>query len=359
MKKSICYLVLFCMREFAIGQVIPLNENDPPESVPSGIYHQVCPASCVEGWKYGYGVKLSVFENNHRNFEIMNTHKDHTSTLAFRTYDGVTSEWTEWKEFLHSGFNTDFELHYDRYLSSSRNNGDGVVNLIGFDNANVFHIGQETNWIDLIEIHNPVQINDVLDIKSEGDGVSVLKLSTERPWRFVQTGSADLAMLSLQSSVDDKDFFIRSQNGTVTTQFRASNTPSKNRIHLAPEGGRVIIGEDGMDLNWGDKYQLIVDGKVISEEIDIVPEVNSVPDYVFEDSYELRDLENVKEFIKKNKHLPDVPSATEIKANGKISLGEWNMLLLKKIEELTLYVIDLKEENDMIKKKLETMKHDE
>ena len=62
-------------------------------------------------------------------------------------------------------------------------------------------------------------------------------------------------------------------------------------------------------------------------------------DYVFEKNYKLTPLEDIKTYIDQNKHLPEVPSAKEMEKNG-VQLGEMNMLLLKKIEELTLYVIE-------------------
>ncbi|WP_291856845.1 hypothetical protein [Marinilabilia sp.] len=62
-------------------------------------------------------------------------------------------------------------------------------------------------------------------------------------------------------------------------------------------------------------------------------------DFVFEDDYELKDLKELESFIKDNKHLPDIPSAKEMEASG-INLAEMNKLLLQKIEELTLYVIE-------------------
>lgn len=74
-------------------------------------------------------------------------------------------------------------------------------------------------------------------------------------------------------------------------------------------------------------------------------------DYVFNDDYKLRSLLDVAQFIKQNKHLPDVPSAKEVEDKG-IDLGDNQALLLKKIEELTLYVIELKEENKRQDKKI-------
>ena len=63
------------------------------------------------------------------------------------------------------------------------------------------------------------------------------------------------------------------------------------------------------------------------------------PDYVFEEDYTLRPLSEVEAFIAANNHLPDVPSQTEIETNG-AELGEMNRILLQKIEELTLYIIE-------------------
>ena len=68
-------------------------------------------------------------------------------------------------------------------------------------------------------------------------------------------------------------------------------------------------------------------------------------DYVFAEDYELKPLSEVEAFIDANNHLPDVPSETEIFENG-VNLGQMDETLLRKIEELTLYVIELKKESD-------------
>ncbi|MCK6492265.1 MAG: hypothetical protein L6Q34_02425, partial [Nitrospira sp.] len=59
---------------------------------------------------------------------------------------------------------------------------------------------------------------------------------------------------------------------------------------------------------------------------------------VFEQEYQLLDLDEVREYVHLNRHLPDVPSAAEVQRDG-VSLGDFSMKLLKKIEELTLYVV--------------------
>ena len=71
------------------------------------------------------------------------------------------------------------------------------------------------------------------------------------------------------------------------------------------------------------------------------------PDYVFEKDYNLRSLHDLGQYISENKHLPDVPSALEMEGS-KINLAEANMVLLKKVEELTLYVLDLQQQIDKL-----------
>ena len=90
------------------------------------------------------------------------------------------------------------------------------------------------------------------------------------------------------------------------------------------------------------KSKLAVNGQIRATEVKILADI-SVPDYVFEPDYDLRSLEETEQYIDKNKHLPEIPSASEIGENG-IDLGEMNMKLLQKVEELTLYLIDQNKE---------------
>ncbi|MFT3681644.1 MAG: hypothetical protein QM791_15340 [Ferruginibacter sp.] len=96
-------------------------------------------------------------------------------------------------------------------------------------------------------------------------------------------------------------------------------------------------------------YKMAVDGKLICEEVR-VRLTSGWPDYVFEKNYELPSLENVQQYIKENKHLPNIPSAAEVEKDG-ITVGEMQKKMMEKIEELTLYIIDLKKEIDILKNK--------
>ncbi|WP_343522284.1 pyocin knob domain-containing protein [Pedobacter sp.] len=83
--------------------------------------------------------------------------------------------------------------------------------------------------------------------------------------------------------------------------------------------------------------KLTVNGKIKANEIRV--DGQGAPDYVFEDSYHKLSLGEIEQYIKINKHLPEVPSAKEFEKEG-IEIGEMNKLLLKKIEELTLHLIE-------------------
>jgi len=95
--------------------------------------------------------------------------------------------------------------------------------------------------------------------------------------------------------------------------------------------------------------KLAVEGNILAKEIKVKTDI-TVPDYVFEPDYKLNSLDDIERFIKINKHLPEIPSAKEISRDG-LDLAEMNLLLLKKVEELTLHVISLQKQIDDLKKK--------
>lgn len=88
---------------------------------------------------------------------------------------------------------------------------------------------------------------------------------------------------------------------------------------------------------------------VWTKKICVSPTAGTCPDYVFEEDYDLKSLDEVETFVKANKHLPNIPSAKEIDAKGTIDLQEMTYKLLEKVEELTLYSIQLKKEIEVLK----------
>jgi len=120
-------------------------------------------------------------------------------------------------------------------------------------------------------------------------------------------------------------------------------------INMPKENTYLTIGTNSHSDN-GDLYKLTVNGKMRAHAVKVYTDW---ADFVFEDTYKLPTLEEVEKYIKENGHLKDIPSATEVEENG-IELGEMNKLLLQKIEELTLYVIELRQEVDELKSKVKS-----
>jgi hypothetical protein len=100
-------------------------------------------------------------------------------------------------------------------------------------------------------------------------------------------------------------------------------------------------------------YSLAVNGKAICEELR-VDLFAAWPDYVFEPEYELMPLKEVREVLAEQKHLPGMPSATEVQDNGQM-VGEIQLKLLEKVEELMLYVIGLEEKTDLQAERIEKL----
>lgn len=94
--------------------------------------------------------------------------------------------------------------------------------------------------------------------------------------------------------------------------------------------------------------KLTVAGKIAAQEVKV--SVNAGADFVFHNDYQLKSLAELESFIKKNNHLPDIASAKEMESEG-MNLSEMNIKLLKKIEELTLYVI--KQQKDIEELRIE------
>lgn len=131
-------------------------------------------------------------------------------------------------------------------------------------------------------------------------------------------------------------------------------------IFSARENGKILMGVNAYNSSLAScadcsNYRLFVKDGIKTEKVKVeIASASGWADYVFSDSYKLLPLHEVKKFITVNKHLPEVPSADEVVKNG-VELKEMNVLLLKKIEELTLHLIDLNEKLEKQDKKIQQL----
>jgi hypothetical protein len=158
-----------------------------------------------------------------------------------------------------------------------------------------------------------------------------------------------------------KDGYFSGNTGAFTLEFFADR---KGGGYFAPlsfksNGDVVLVSpRNAQTGNVGigtisPSEKLSVNGKIRAQEIKV--EISNWPDYVFKKDYELLSLEETERFINKHGYLPDVPKASEVEANG-ISLGEMNKVLLKKIEEVTLHLI---EKDKVLKQVIERLEKSE
>lgn len=129
-----------------------------------------------------------------------------------------------------------------------------------------------------------------------------------------------------------------------------SDNSSTGKVVLQPSWGQVTIGT----YTGANGYKLSVNGKVIMEEARVQLST-AWPDYVFAKNYKLPSLNDLETYIRKNNHLPNIPSAAEVEKQKGFDLGDMQTRLLEKIEELTLYVIELKKENGELNHRLKKL----
>ena len=118
----------------------------------------------------------------------------------------------------------------------------------------------------------------------------------------------------------------------------------------------VLSGDGRVAMNTttpANGYQLTVNGKVICTELRV--QLAPFPDYVFESSYNLKPLSQVEAFIKEHKHLPGMPSAVEVESNA-MNVGDIELKLVEKVEELTLHLIEQQKEIETLKALIKSTK---
>jgi hypothetical protein len=136
--------------------------------------------------------------------------------------------------------------------------------------------------------------------------------------------SADKSELRVNVGDDFNDKFIVGRR-------EASGDMDFTKMFTVVTNGNVGVGTDSPD------YKVDVVGKIRAHEVLI--NTQKTADFVFSEDYELRSLQEVEQYIVNHKHLPEIPSDSEVKENGGVNLGDMQIKLLQKVEELTLYLI--------------------
>lgn len=157
---------------------------------------------------------------------------------------------------------------------------------------------------------------------------------------------AKSAILRINSDDPNEDPLDVSLAGSGATSGGGSSLWTQdgagNIIYYGTAAGQNV----GIGTTTPGSYRLAVEGTIGAREVVVTTDAWS--DFVFDKDYSLKSLEEIEAFIARNKHLPDIPSEADVTQNG-VKVGEMHAKLLQKIEELTLYLIQLKKENEALK----------
>ncbi|QEC79309.1 hypothetical protein [Mucilaginibacter ginsenosidivorax] len=196
---------------------------------------------------------------------------------------------------------------------------------------------------------NGLSVNQVTLGSSSGNSFTLKAYQSGTSTNFyVVTTGARYKAFSIKS------FLLSSGNAAnqlVTLSTTTTAPANEIALNVIPVMYTDLNGNLGLNTLTPDPaYRLSVNGKIRAKEIRVE---TGWADYVFGNDYQLPSLEILKTYINQNHHLPEIPSEQEVAKNG-INLGEMNKLLLKKIEELTLYLIEkdkeVKAQNERILK---------
>lgn len=234
---------------------------------------------------------------------------------------------------------TYLQLSSGGLFSSDLNAGTNFINTAdGLSGPNVLRLQNDGLGNVTIGVTDVIGTNNndpMLTVRASNDNLMDVRL--EGNGRIATQGSMNFYL-------DDNNNAFESFNVIESSGGFSLMKISEDLNHFIL--GNVSIGSTTQAAG----YHLSVDGKAIAEEVRVELS-QDWPDYVFEKSYEMTPLPKLEKEIQELGHLPGIPSAKVVEAEG-FDLGHMNCLLLEKIEELTLHMIELNKEIEALKIKI-------
>lgn len=242
---------------------------------------------------------------------------------------------------------------YPLAVRGGGNSDKAAVAIQDSDNANKeWRIDQRDGALRFTESG----VAERMQIASTGNvGIGTNSPTNKLEVRSDGSGTVWAGRIALSNSTVDRQVFLGTYNGSAVAgahNFALSAWAPLyvNTTNGISDGTDVILAGAGY-VGIGTatpSHKLAVNGSVRAKEV-IVD--TGWADYVFADDYELKALAEVEAHIKAKRHLPGIPSAAEVAEHG-VSIGEMQAKLLAKVEELTLYMIELKKENAELREQM-------
>jgi hypothetical protein len=269
---------------------------------------------------------------------------------------------TEKSDASNNGRQFDCDFVVDRKEEDSNRDREPMLTVTERDGFSYLDMSSNTVQFDTLGLDHRYSST----VSSSLGGSEGMSLSYKSVFENVHYDiQSDTSISTIQTFADPDGAELR-LGWRMSTGGRAGDTSriTSSQIDMkSPDGLRANYSASSLILSENDEqggfhWTIISAGemktpKVISNQVEVRDKLlvtgqivmNSdwkieVPDYVFEEDYDLPSLSSVESYVKENKHLPEIPSAREIAEQG-LNLGEMNLRLLKKIEELTLHMIEM------------------
>lgn len=201
-------------------------------------------------------------------------------------------------------------------------------------------IGKKAFFADMVTIDNALSAKGLTvtgDINSFSGTIKGNSSQNASKYFSIQGNTASNDGSSIE--MYDKDHPDRSGNLVFSSYAKASG-----------KGNVVFNAYDPSAAAWKQTAMITADGIIYAHGVKV--KIGTFPDYVFDKNYKLLSLNELEIYIAKNNHLPGIPSAQEVTANEGVELAEMNRLLLEKVEEQTLYILQLQKRVEAIEAKL-------
>jgi hypothetical protein len=207
------------------------------------------------------------------------------------------------------------------------------ISLIKWYNPNVAYTNNAL-------VMNGVRENNLWRLYGDGARSSIGIVNTDIFGNMRFVSHYDPSMVG-GKTMSDEDLIVPNTKMIITVGGNVGIGKSPDGSNKLDVAGTIRATE--IKVEAATTTQLNVDGTIHAANIKVAAN-GQTADFVFEEAYDHKDLAEVEKYIKEHKHLPDIPSATDMETNG-VDVAEMNKLLLQKVEELTLYIIDLEAKN--------------
>lgn len=238
------------------------------------------------------------------------------------------------------------------FLNSSNNYVFGNVG-IGNENPNAqLQVGQGVGSISMGGFWSDA---DVWTTNYIGFNAARQKMNNSEAGTWYLSGNpGNGASAILGSLAGDLRFVTVPDNHVAGNRTADDSEILQNVKMMITYDGKVQIGTQ-KPIGIHSDAKLSVDGKIVSKAV-YVTDGSAWADYVFKKDYKLRSIGELSDYIIKNGHLPEIPTSDDIEKNGN-NIGDTQILLLKKIEELTIYIIEQNKSMESLKTEINSMKN--